>query len=50
MIFSILISIFYLLPHADIGFRTQLVLLSLTEKWKKALVNKGFGGALLMDL
>ena len=50
MIFSILISIFYLLPHADIGFRTQLVLLSLTEKWKKALVNKGFGGALLTDL
>ena len=32
------------------GFSTQLPLLSLTEKWKKALDNKGFGGAVLMDL
>ena len=32
------------------GFSTQLPLLSLTEKWKKALDNKGFGGAVLKDL
>ena len=32
------------------GFITQLALLSLIEKWKKALDNKGFGGAVLMDL
>ena len=32
------------------GFSTQLALLSLIEKWKKALDNKSFGGAVLMDL
>ena len=32
------------------GFSAQLALLSLTEKWKKALDNKGFEGAVLMDL
>ena len=32
------------------GFSTQLALLSLTEKQKKASGNKGFGGAALMDL
>ena len=32
------------------GFSTQLALLSLTKKWKKALDNKGFGRAVLMDL
>ena len=32
------------------GFSTQLALLSLIKKWKKALDNKGFGGAVLMDL
>ena len=32
------------------GFSTQLVLSSLTGKWKKVLDNKGFGGAVLMDL
>ena len=32
------------------GFSAQLALLSLTEKWKNALDNKGFGGAVLMDL
>ena len=32
------------------GFSTQLALLSLTEKWKKALHNKGFERAVLMDL
>ena len=32
------------------GFSTQLALLPLTEKWKKALDNKSFGGAVLMDL
>ena len=32
------------------GFNTQLALLSLTEKWKKVLDNKSFGGAVLMDL
>ena len=32
------------------GFSTQLELLSLTEKWKKALNNEGFGRAVLMDL
>ena len=32
------------------GFSTQLALLSLIEKWKKALDNKDFGGAVLMDL
>ena len=32
------------------GFSIQLALTSLTEKWKKGLNNKGFGGALLMDL
>ena len=31
------------------SFITQLAL-SLTEKWKKALDNEGFGGAVLMDL
>ena len=31
-------------------FTTQLALLSLTEKWKKVLDNKDFGGAVLMDL
>ena len=32
------------------GFSTQLVLSSLTGKWKKVLDNKGFGGAASMDL
>ena len=32
------------------GFSTQLTFLSLIEKWKKALDNNGFGGAVLMDL
>ena len=32
------------------GFSTQHALLSLNEKWKKVLDNKGFGGAILMDL
>ena len=32
------------------GFSTQLALLSLTEKWKKVLDNKGIRGAVLMDL
>ena len=32
------------------GFSTQLALLSLIEKWKKALDNKGFGGSVSMDL
>ena len=32
------------------GFSTQHVLLSLIEKWKKVLDNKGYGGAILMDL
>ena len=31
-------------------FNTQQVLLALTEKWKEVLDNKGFGGAVLMDL
>ena len=32
------------------SFSTQLALLSLIEKWKKALDNKGFRTAGLMDL
>ena len=32
------------------GFNTQQALLSLIENWKKILDNKGFGGAVLMDL
>ena len=32
------------------GFSTQHALLSLIEKWKKVLDNKGYGGAILMDL
>ena len=32
------------------GFSTQQALLALTENWGKSLDNKGFGGALLMDL
>ena len=32
------------------GFSTQQALLSLIEKWKKALDKKGYGGAILMDL
>ena len=32
------------------SFSTQLALLSLTEKWKKVLDNKDFGGAVLMGL
>ena len=32
------------------GFITQQALLSLIENWKKSLDNKGFGGAILMDL
>ena len=31
------------------GFSTQLALLSLIKKWKKALDNKGFGTGVLMD-
>ena len=30
--------------------RLWLALLPLIEKWKKVLDNKGFGGAMLMDL
>ena len=32
------------------GFNTQYDLLSLIEKWKKTLDNKGYTGAILMDL
>ena len=32
------------------GFNTQHTLLTLIEKWRKSLDNKGFGGAILMDL
>ena len=32
------------------GFNTQYALLSLIEKWKKELDNKGYSGAILMDL
>ena len=32
------------------GFNTQYALLSLIEKWKKELDNKGYAGAILMDL
>ena len=32
------------------GFGTQYALLSLTERWKKILDEKRFGGAVLMDL
>ena len=32
------------------GFSTQYALLSLIERWKKILDEKGFGGAVLMDL
>ena len=31
------------------GFSTQFVLISLTEKWRKYLNNKGYTGAVLMD-
>ena len=32
------------------GFNTQHALLTLVDKWRKSLDNKGFGGAILMDL
>ena len=32
------------------GFSTQFVLISLIEKWRKYLDNKGYTGAVLMDL
>ena len=32
------------------GYNTQQTLVSLIEKWKKILDDKGFGGAVLMDL
>ena len=32
------------------GFNAQYALLSLIEKWKKTLDNKGYTGAILMDL
>ena len=32
------------------GFNTQHALLTLVENWRKSLGNKGFGGAILMDL
>ena len=32
------------------GFNTQHALLALVENWRKSLNNKGFGGAILMDL
>ena len=32
------------------GYNTQHALVSLMEKWKKILDNKGFGGVVLMDL
>ena len=32
------------------GFTTKHALLSLTEKQKKVLDNKGYGGAVLMDI
>ena len=32
------------------GFSTQDALLSLIEKWKKVLDNKGYSGVILMDL
>ena len=32
------------------GFNTQHALLTLVENWRKILDNKGFGGAILMDL
>ena len=32
------------------GFSTQTALLSLIEKWKIMLDNKGYAGAVLMDL
>ena len=32
------------------GFSTQYALLSLLEKWKKTIDNKGFAGGVLMDL
>ena len=32
------------------GFSTKHALLSLIEKWKRELDNKGYGGAILMDL
>ena len=32
------------------GFSTQQVLISLIEGWKKKLDQKGYGGAILMDL
>ena len=31
------------------GYNTQKVLVSLIEKWKKILDDKGFGGSVLMD-
>ena len=32
------------------GFSTENALLSLIEKWEKVLDNKGYGGAIQMDL
>ena len=42
-------KIIYLCGYRE-GLTTPLALLSLTEKWKKVLDNKDFGGAVLMDL
>ena len=43
-------KLFYYLCGCRKGFRTQYALLSLIERWKKILDEKGFGGAVLMDL
>ena len=32
------------------GFNSQHDLISLIERWQKSLDNKGYGGAVLMDL
>ena len=39
----------YLCGHRK-GFNSQHALISLIERWRKSLDNKGYGGAVLMDL
>ena len=38
------------LCHYRKGFNSQHALISLIERWRKSLDNKGYGGAVLMDL
>ena len=47
---SLLVSFLPIYVVIGRGFNTQHALLTLVENWRKGLDNKGFGGAILMDL